>query len=464
MNEFLKQDICNLKAPGTLLDNITSSRVNQSLPPGVQYACLYWVQHLQESRSKICDNDDIHQFLNKNLLYWLEALALMRKISEGILALNSLLSISLSSDCSWLCGFIQDVKRFVQYSRQVIEQAPLQIYLSALIFAPARSSTRIQFGDCALQWMKWLPTVRDDWSALLGTLEGHTGWVNAVAFSQNGKMLASASNDQTVRLWDPSTGQHLHTLEGHTLLVSTVAFSRDVKMLASASHDQTVRLWDPSTGQHLHTLEGHTGWVNAVAFSQDGTMLASASDDQTVRLWNSSTGQHLHTLEGHTESVYVVAFFQNGEKLISASYDQTVRLWDLSTGQHLYTLEGHTPRVKSVAFSQDETMLAFASRDQNVRLWDIDCRYQTSLSSPNDSECFSTNQEPLVLHPGHEDAFLHLEQFRLRLAIEGVCITKNEQKLLWLPSEYRNFTETAAHDNKLALGYPTGQVLLLSFI
>jgi WD40 repeat protein/serine/threonine protein kinase len=209
-------------------------------------------------------------------------------------------------------------------------------------------------------------------------LRGHTSPVNSMAFSPDGRTLASASGsvfgpdlperrDQTLRLWDLSTGQVVRTLEGHTNGVSGVAFSPDGRTLASASADKTVRLWDASTGQVVHTLEGHTAGVKSVVFSPDGRTVASASADKTVRLWDASTGQIVRTLEGHTDSVNSVAFSPDGRILASGGGV----LWDTSTGQVVRTLQGYT-HIKSVAFSPDGRTLASGGGggDHRVRLWD----------------------------------------------------------------------------------------------
>ena len=163
----------------------------------------------------------------------------------------------------------------------------------------------------------------------IGTLKGHTNFVNSASFSPDGSRIVSASYDKTVRIRNAATGECIRTLEGHTSYVRSASFSPDGSRIVSASLDGTVRIWDAATGECIRTL-GHTDGVSSASFSPDGSRIVSASYDKTVRIWNAATGECIRTLEGHARAVRSASFSPDGSRIVSASLDKTIRIWDIS--------------------------------------------------------------------------------------------------------------------------------------
>src|SRR3984893_5600289 len=296
------------------------------------------------------------------------------------------------------------------------------------------------------------------------TLQGHSSWVTGVAFSSDGRRLASGSWDRTVKFWDVPTGQELSTVGKKTKEVQALAFSRDGHWLAAENSNNIVTLWDATTGREIRTLAndrplGALGstWVYSIAFSPDGRWLASGVDDKTVRLWDVmtgravrdlttsrrpviyaafspdgrwlasgdddksiqiwdvSTGQEIRRLSGHKKPIYAVAFSPNGHWLASASADRSIKIWDIATGREVRTLTGHGNCVSSLAFSPDGRCLACGSWDKTVKVWDVETGLEVqTLASTHNHSVYSVAFESRGrwLASGGEDGTISLWRLR----------------------------------------------------
>jgi len=223
---------------------------------------------------------------------------------------------------------------------------------------------------------------------LLQTLASHTNWVTSVAFSPNGNLLVSGSRDNMVKIWkrDESTEkfapQPIATLRGHEGPVLDVCFSHDGEMIASASEDTTVRLWK-NDGTVIRTLRGgHDRWVTCVAFHPNSKSLVSGSADRNLIIWN-TLGVPIRHLRGHDSFVESVAYAPNGLAIVSGSRDRTVKMWG-SDGILLKTFYGHSDKVWSVAFSHDNHTIASSGFDRTIRVWDIEQGLQYTFRGHGD--------------------------------------------------------------------------------
>ncbi|PVH67963.1 WD40 repeat-like protein, partial [Cadophora sp. DSE1049] len=476
MSLALRRDVYCLRAPGIIIDQV--KQPDPDPLAAVRYSCLYWVDHLLECQSiedTIKDSGSVYTFLRQYFLFWLEALSLSKSVSEGVVMIRKLEDLQFDRSPA-LRAFVQDATRFAVSNRSMIEQAPLQAYCSALVFAPEKSIVRETFEGCIPSWIQTKPKVETHWSAMLQTLEGHTSAVTSVAFSPDSKQIVSGSNDGTVRRWDAATGQQLlpalesHTdwvtsvafspdgkqiqllpaFEGHTRAVTSVAFSPDGKQIVSGSRDTTVRCWDAATGQQLlPALDGHTGAVTSVAFSPDGKQIVSVSTvDQTLRLWDAVTGASLKSqgLSEPTASVTSFTFSPNCKHVAFVSKDMTLRLWDTMTRAALQ-LEVPLDSIRSIAFSADSKLIMTTSRDSKTQFWN------------------SATGAGIQMREGLRKWF-PVKAFSLdgnskhALSVTDDWILQKEEKVLWLPTNYRPTCE-AAWGGIIALGHSSGGLSVL---
>ncbi|KAK2035733.1 hypothetical protein LZ31DRAFT_621899 [Colletotrichum somersetense] len=419
LSSTLRRDIYQLHSHGVRIEDVKPP--NPDPLASLKYSSAHWVDHLEHSHpaegqasSDVLDNARVHTFIKRHFLHWVEAQSLLQGMPQAVVAMQTLATlVAHKGGGQQITELVRDGIRFVLSYKQCIESFPLQIYMAPLLFSPTLSVVRQLFQAEAPGWITIVTEIDANWSACLQTLEGHGGSVRSVAFSPNGSQLSSASDDNTVKIWDMATGQCQQTLEGHRDRVWSVAFSSNGSQLASASDDKTVKVWDTATGQCQQTLEGHGGLVRSVAFSPNGSQLASASSDKTVKVWDTATGQCQQTLEGHRGRVWSVAFSPNGSQLASASDDKTVKVWDTATGQCQQTLTDH-------------------SSLQNV--------FEVAIQKPNQG-------------PNHQH---HV------LSQHGAWVKNGFQNIVWLPPEHRAQC-AAAEGSRIAIGCRSGRVLLVQF-
>ncbi|KAM0417445.1 hypothetical protein ACHAPT_012594, partial [Fusarium lateritium] len=432
MSKMLHSDMCYLKSPGSLVKDLEPERMRCCIPSDLQYACLYWVEHYRQSGIRLSDGDPIHDFFKEYFLYWLEAINLMGKSAEmgAIIRLyHSLLAVCapyahgrLTSLLTWAmffqpdCNvrqipFVKDARRLIFNFQNIIREAPLQVYCAALAFMPPTNELKVHFRAQMHPWIQDIriaqanvPKAKNDFnyvSDLAFTPDGRqiasgsnfeavrfwdvktkttlrkyqggsTDKMSSIAISPDGKTLAGGSDDFTVMAWDIETGALHYSIKAHTGWVNSVAFSSDGKLLASGSMDQTVALWDAATGQEVNRINNQLACVNSAAFSPDGRFVATGSVDKILRLWHASAGpDEIHMmLDGHSGPINSIRFSPSGKQIVSGSDDMTIKLWDTATGAECMTLRGHTKKVMAVVFSPDARLVASGSEDKAVRLWD----------------------------------------------------------------------------------------------
>ncbi|KAJ4860159.1 WD domain, g-beta repeat domain-containing protein [Trichoderma breve] len=417
LSKILHRNIYRLMFPGFPIEHVSSPDPDPLAP--IRYSCMYWVDHLiasehtrELSRGKMPRSEDtINTFFERRYLHWLEALSLLRSMSEGVLAMQKLERLQMPQ----LTELLEDANHFIRSHRQAIESAPLQVYTSALIFSPSHSRVRRLFVAEEPEWILTKPIMEKHCTGnCLRVLMGHEKPITSVAFSHDSALIASGSIDKTIRLWSTSTGDCIRDFMAKGELTIALAFSPDSALVASCSGRGIIQLWRTTTGKCVHELQGPNNKDTAVAFSHDSKLIVSASEDNTICIWSVDTGNCVQRLKGHGNDILSVAFSHDSKLIASASLDKTTRLWRVDTngfqqedpaviisegtlfvfsndstlvasvsgkiislwcphtGRCTQELKGHSEEVVSIAFSHDTALIASFSRDGSARLWCTD--------------------------------------------------------------------------------------------
>ncbi|KAL3475918.1 hypothetical protein BJX99DRAFT_258996 [Aspergillus californicus] len=408
----LRGDICDLKRVNARFEHVPQSVIQQALPLHVQYACSYWFDHLRASDTVVSDGGDLCEFLKSHLIHWIEAMALLGKSPHCTRMLNDLgdyLAGMPAEDIQQLKGIVYDAQRFLLSFGSIIAAAPLQIYVSALFFAPKDSMTRRFFNQEIPEWITGLHGIPNRWSRLLKALKLQC--FLSIEFSPDSKILVTQGVAEA-HLWDTVTWARL--TEVHLNMVSSstpikMSFSPDSSMLAFPNPDASIGILQLSTLK-IEIFPSTKGFAEQVVFSPDGKLIVSATyQGGEIKIFNVQDKRLMSRISGDFTTISSMRFSPDGSVLSVSHGDFQTTLWDVTTGSlrqtitgggyhhslafiadgsawrtatssgKLQTLDPATGAIisshevghkESVLLSTDGTLLAAFSKDGQLEIWD----------------------------------------------------------------------------------------------
>ncbi|RBR15923.1 uncharacterized protein FIESC28_07125 [Fusarium coffeatum] len=389
MSNELRRDICDLKWPGTMASEIPGERIEEHIQPPLRLWSL--VEPLE------------HQQLS---------------------------------------GLIYDMRRFALINRWIIENAPLQIYVSTLVFSPKTSLIRNLFQSHIPNWIVQQPVVDDQWTLELSVIQGHTMEVDFVAFSPAGDLILSLSDDRTARLWDTVTGTERFKFESSTDY-TFAAFSLDGESVAFGCWDGSVYARQLAGGAKFQ-FDGHDGWVRQVTYSpRTGKMLASAAEPSSFKIWTIDQRHARHVLPKptHPRKYWngACGFTPDEQYLITVEFGQDITIWDTQNGHCIRTFDNFPPAsVRELTISLNDSMVAICTREDTVKIFNVltgeheieycGRTYWQILSPPNGTSVWAKTKEGdiVLLDSGHTSG---LERFSLSCRHRRAALSRDGKLL-----------------------------------
>ncbi|KAL7803474.1 hypothetical protein V8C44DRAFT_353120 [Trichoderma aethiopicum] len=382
MSQCLKRDIYQLSELGIHIDEAEAPAPDPLAAVG--YSCVFWLDHFADLNGRedcetlsdeaqdtlVCQ---IQAFIGNNYLYWLEALSLLKKMPEGVVAMRKLHEFFKTRRGS--ATLIRDAYRFILAAKQTIEDYPLQVHPSALMICPALSEIRqLSLREQPLLF-EMKHGIRPSWDPCLQTLK--SGYQHAfVAISPNGKIMASTT-ESGAKIWDMATGTCLKSIQGPYKPSDVLLFSPDSRQVAATDESNGICIWNIESSELIMRLEDHNNGFCDLAFSPDGRLLASGSTD-FIMIWDLNFGKCIHKQDGYRNAIIALAFSPDGRRLISCCHRGTTIIWDVA-GNCMSTQSVHEHRGKADSYipciSSDGSRIAFVSNmtfqtSPVVAIWD----------------------------------------------------------------------------------------------
>ncbi|PBK63484.1 WD40 repeat-like protein [Armillaria solidipes] len=420
LNKYLRRDIARFNDLSLLNSEKKNLEkiVNAKLPPEVKYSCRYWSSHLVNVES--CD-DDVSQalelFVDKYMLYWVEAMSLLKDISRAISSMRHAHGWAARANVSThVKELLYDGYRFVLSHQANISQGAMQVYRSALPFTPHNTLLYRTYQLEEAQSLHVLHGVNPYWSACLSSVHGgDETTMKSVASSHDGTRFVTGYKDKAVAVWDAISGALIVKFSYQkSQAVLAVAFLPDDAQVVSGTDEGDISVWDVLSATLVRTLEGHSDTVNCLSVCKNRpTAVASASSDGTIRVWDTSLGTCTFIILCPDEQpVFAIAFVPDGASIVSGSNDGVVRFWDLASGcTETKTIRAHDKAIHAISIASDGMTFATGSSDLTAKIFAMEADVPTfTFEGHSDTVCsiaFSPDGAALV-SAASEDRYMRV--------------------------------------------------------